>query len=460
MLYKRFSIQILLLATFLLVGVQSFAQPNVGEGKQLFKDNCAQCHARNMKSDLTGPALGGMEERWADYPREDLYTWVRNSQKMIADGHPYALELWAKWKPTVMNQFPNLTDDQIESIILYVNDEYNKVDEVVVNGGTAGGATGSEPTNWSFYYVIVGVLALLALILGRLIILLNHQADQKEGTSLGEPKSVLSQVFSPSVIAFIIFILVLLFGHTVVNNAIDLGRQKGYQPQQPIKFSHATHAGEQQIDCQYCHDGARRSKHSVIPATNTCMNCHAAIKVGSTYGTEELTKIYASAGWNPNTGQYFASNVSEDDKNKAYKKWFKDEYVKANADATEKRINSAVDKQLANIQEFMGRPIEWTKIHNLPDHVYFNHAQHVSVGKVECQTCHGPVETMEVLEQHAPLSMGWCVNCHRETEVKFADNPYYNEDFYKAYHTEIKNGSRTAVTVEEIGGLECQKCHY
>ena len=103
-------------------------------------------------------------------------------------------------------------------------------------------------------------------------------------------------------------------------------------------------------------------------------------------------------------------------------------------------------------------PIEWTRIHNLPDHVYFNHAQHVTVGEVECQTCHGKVEEMEVLEQHAPLSMGWCINCHRETEVQFEGNEYYES--YAKYHEELDNGTREKVTVEDIGGLECQKCHY
>jgi hypothetical protein len=103
-------------------------------------------------------------------------------------------------------------------------------------------------------------------------------------------------------------------------------------------------------------------------------------------------------------------------------------------------------------------PIEWVRVHNLPDHAYFNHAQHVTVGKVECQTCHGEVEKMEVLAQASPLSMGWCINCHRQTEVKFTDNPYYAN--YVQYHEEMAAGKRSKVTVADIGGLECQKCHY
>ena len=252
-----------------------------------------------------------------------------------------------------------------------------------------------------------------------------------------------------------------------VNNAINLGRQQGYMPDQPIKFAHATHAGTHKIDCQYCHDGARRSKHSVIPAANTCMNCHAAIKVGSTYGTGELTKIYASVGWDPNTGTYLEDydKMATDEIEAIYKKWMEASYVEANGnmdDTGEELVENQWNDLVTSLTnptktDFRG-PIEWVKIHNLPDHVYFNHAQHVSVGKVACQTCHGPVEKMAVVEQFSPLSMGWCVNCHRQTEVQFAGNEYY--ETYETYHEEMANGVRTGVTVEEIGGLECQKCHY
>ncbi|HMX82194.1 MAG TPA: cytochrome c3 family protein, partial [Saprospiraceae bacterium] len=256
---------------------------------------------------------------------------------------------------------------------------------------------------------------------------------------------------------------------TTVNNAVNIGRSQGYSPDQPIKFSHATHAGLNKIDCQYCHDGARRSKHSLIPAANTCMNCHKAIKVGSKYGTGELTKIYASIGFNPNTDQYIANydNMSEADIAKIYKQWIGDSYVKEKElPALDDNGKIEVERQWAELKSSLTNenkpkiqgPIEWIRIHNLPDHVYFNHSQHVTVGKLECQKCHGKIQEMEVVKQYSSLSMGWCVNCHRETEVKFQDNAFYNS--YKRYHDELKNGKREKVTVEDIGGIECQKCHY
>jgi hypothetical protein len=294
--------------------------------------------------------------------------------------------------------------------------------------------------------------------------------QMQEGEALPRRKSLVEILTSKGIIAFVIFALVVLGGYTTVNNAIMLGRQQGYQPEQPIKFSHATHAGLQQIDCQYCHDGARRSKHSVIPALNTCMNCHNAIKVGSNYGTAELTKIYAAVGYDPSTNQYVEGyeDLSREDIERIYKKWIADTYVQetgAMDDEGEQLIEeqwegivAALTNEMTNDDEIAG-PVEWVRIHNLPDHAYFNHAQHVSVGKLECQTCHGPVEEMEVVYQASPLSMGWCVNCHRQTEVAgFNNNEYY--DSYEMYHRQISTGERDQVTVEDIGGLECQKCHY
>lgn len=142
----------------------------------------------------------------------------------------------------------------------------------------------------------------------------------------------------------------------IANGAVNLGRQQGYAPEQPIKFSHELHAGQLKIDCQFCHSGARKGKHANIPAVNVCMSCHKYVQEGPKYGTKEIDKIYAAAGWDPEEQAYTSPQ----------------------------------------------QPIKWVRIHNLPDHVYFNHAQHVAVGGVDCQTCHGPVETMEVLAQFAP----------------------------------------------------------
>jgi hypothetical protein len=204
---------------------------------------------------------------------------------------------------------------------------------------------------------------------------------------------------------------------------MGIGMEQNYQPEQPIAFSHALHAGENQIDCNYCHSSARHSKHSGIPSANVCMNCHMYVD-GSEItddagnlkydgeGSPEIAKIYAAIGW--------------DSENREY------------------------------IEGYEQQPIKWVRIHNLPDLAYFNHSQHVSAGQLECQECHGPVETMEEVYQYSELTMGWCINCHRETEVQFNKNEYY-QDFHEEL-TEKYHGEK--ITAEKIGGLECGKCHY
>lgn len=465
---RFFALLLLLLPT--LPGMSQEA--DLEAGKTLFRNQCATCHNRDMKSKLTGPALGGTQERWADYPREDLYAWIRNSQALIATGHPRAVAVWNEWKPTLMNNFPNLTDQEIENLLAYIDGVYQGTfDTKPAVVGTVGGDTGTpeKPNNLPLFIALALILGILAVVLARIVANLNYIIQAREGDAPARRQTLAEILTSKGVIAFVVFTLVVLGGYTTVNNAIALGRQQGYAPEQPIKFSHATHAGLQKIDCQYCHDGARRSKHSNIPAANTCMNCHAAIKVGSQYGTAELTKIYASAGWDPNTDSYIENveELSEEQLANIYKKWIADTYVQEKG-TLDRKGEKLIEDQWKGIVAALTNPengdnkiygpIEWVRIHNLADHAYFNHAQHVSVGQLECQTCHGKVEEMEVLYQASPLSMGWCINCHRQTEVKFADNEYYKS--YTRYHEEIQKGQRDKVTVEDIGGLECQKCHY
>ncbi len=465
----RFSVLMLLVS----LAIPTLAQEaDIEAGKTLFRNQCGTCHSRDMKSNLTGPALGGVEERWAEYPREDLYAWIRNSQALIAQGHPRATAVWNEWKPTLMNNFPNLTDQEIENILAYVNCTYEGNCPGTAPTTPGGGqitAAQEKPNNTPLFIALALILGILAVVLARIVSNLNYIIQAREGEAPARRRTLVEILTSKGVIAFVIFALVVLGGYTTVNNAIALGRQQGYQPEQPIKFSHATHAGLQKIDCQYCHDGARRSKHSNIPAANTCMNCHRAVKVGSQYGTAELTKIYASVGYDPSSDTYVENydQLSDAEIEKIYKKWIADTYVqeKGTLDRQGEKliedqwngIVAALTSKESGDKSIYG-PIEWVRIHNLPDHAYFNHAQHVAVGKLECQTCHGKVEEMEVVAQSSPLSMGWCISCHRQTEVKFADNEYYKS--YTRYHEEIQKGEREKVTVEDIGGLECQKCHY
>ena len=391
------------------LGLSLQAQP---DGKALFKDNCASCHNKNMKADMTGPALGDVEERWES--QELLYSWIRNSQSVIASGDAYAVGLFNSYNKSVMTAFPSLKDEEIAEILLYVNGVFTGEGKYapIKPAGPTGQDIVQKESNPTQFYLLIGALLVLMLVLARIISNLNYINQVKEGTAPAQRPTIWQQVTNKSIVGFVIFLLILIGGFKTVNNAIDLGRQQNYAPEQPINFSHELHAGTQKIDCQYCHDGARRSKHAVIPATNTCMNCHKAVAGETETAQKEIQKIYDAAGW---------------------------------------------DK---DAQKFTGeeKPIEWIRIHNLPDHVYFNHSQHVVAGGVECQTCHGPVEEMAKVKQHAPLSMGWCVNCHRETEVDFAGNDYYQ--IYDKYHEDLKKGKMEKVTVGDIGGLECQKCHY
>ncbi len=367
-----------------------------------------------------------------------------------------------------MLAYPGFSDQDIANILAYVDEVYTAVPDVAETVAVATEA-GQPRSNLWLYLVLIGVLVVVSIVLMRVVANLNYLVKIKEGdTQAKKPESLVKIFTSRSVIAFVVFLGVIFLSNTFVNQAVMLGRQIGYAPEQPIKFSHKTHAGDQQIDCKFCHDGARRSKHSVIPSGNTCMLCHKAIMVGSQYGTGELTKVFASVGFDPSANKYIENyeDMSEAEIEKIYKKWIKDQEL--GFGSSDAKADAVAKKQWREIVEALTTPengdtkipgsIEWVKIHNLPDHVYFNHAQHVTVGQLECQTCHGPVEEMEVVKQQAPLSMGWCINCHRETEVQFEGNDYYKS--YAKYHDELKKGKREKVTVEDIGGLDCQKCHY
>lgn len=389
------------------------------DGKALFQSNCASCH--NPLKDATGPALKGKSSEVPS--REWLYKWVHNSSALIASGDKYANQVFNEWNKLPMTSFPNLSTEEIDAIIKYV-DEYEDP-----NAAPAGGAVAQEPAkdNTWLYAMITIVLALLVFILSRVNKTLTKVANDKEG--IDNKKEV--PLFRSKLFIAIAGILVLsLAGYWIVNGSVEMGRQQNYMPEQPIFYSHKVHAGINQINCEYCHSGAEKSRQAMIPSTNVCMNCHKQINEYTgkekliTYegkevnGTEEIQKLYEYAGWDP---------VAKDYKRDAE----------------------------GNIQ---AKPVEWVKIHNLPDHVYFNHSQHVAVGKVQCQTCHGPIQEMDEVFQYTNLSMGWCVNCHRQTEVQFKDNDYYS--IFQKYHDEIKAGTRTGVTEAELGGDECQKCHY
>jgi mono/diheme cytochrome c family protein len=411
-----------ILSIFLLFPTHQSIAQGAADGKTLFQNNCASCH--NPIKDATGPALQNADKNWPD--ADWGHRWVHNPSGMIASGDKHANELFAKYKPTVMTAFPNLKNEEIDAIIKYVNDY--KAPTATPAGGSAS-TSGAEDDNSWLYTIITVALLVLAIILWRVNAGLKRVVQEKEGQPVEKEIPIYRHKFW---IAAGLILLTCLLGYWMVNGAIEMGRQQNYQPKQPIFYSHKVHAGVNQINCLYCHAGAEKSKHAMVPSTNICMNCHKQIgeytgekehelkdAEGQTInGTQQIQELYKYAGWDP-----------------AKKDYRRD--AKGNILATAPR---------------------WVKIHNLPDHVYFNHSQHVKVGQIQCQRCHGNIEEMDEVYQSAPLSMGWCINCHRQTEVKFAENNYYS--IFEKYHKEIKDGKRDGVTVEDIGGIECQKCHY
>ena len=431
------------------------------KGKEIFNaKGCAACHSKDMKTDLVGPALDGVEGRWEK--KEELYNWIRNSAEMIEAGHEYGTALFEKFNKVPMLPYPDLTDEDIDALLLYVQypDGPPSIDEAVADTQVADGEEGFSFFKSNIFYILLflisgGLVFLLAMVLAKL----KNEAEEKEFGEKGT-HNLISVLMSRSVLKFAMFAFIVFGIYFTAVKAMNLGRQQNYQPDQPINYSHKIHAGVNKIDCEFCHDGARRSKHAMIPGTNTCRICHKGIKNGSLYGTAEISKIYASIGFDPNANKYIDNynDLSQEEVKEIFTTWI----AKQNDDFDSYKINQQwenIVESLTNDQKkTVQGPIEWERIHNLPDHVYFNHAQHVEVGKIACQTCHGPIEEMEVVRQYAPLSMGWCINCHRETEIQFTENPYYKN--YKKYHEEFVAGTRDHVTVEEIGGLDCQKCHY
>jgi mono/diheme cytochrome c family protein len=392
---------------------------NAQDGKALFMKNCASCHALDKK--LTGPALLGVEERWKGN-RKNLTAWIKNTGSyMKTTNDPYAIALFNEYNKSAMNVFDGVIDEkEIGAILDYVKNW--KPTGPVNTGGVAGEKPESD--NSLLFGILTLILAVVAFTLMQVNSGLRKLADEKEGVDSPEPVAFWK---NRTYIAFVIIILVLIGGYLTTKGAIGLGRNKDYVPSQPIFYSHKVHAGVNQVNCLYCHGGAQDGKHANIPSVNVCMNCHLAINeykgAAKLYteegeevnGTAEIQKLYKYANFTPG------------------KPW----------DATK------------------AQAIPWKKIHNLPDHVYFNHSQHIKAGKVQCQTCHGEITKMDEVKQFADLSMGWCVNCHRETKVQFKENGFYS--IYQKYHDDLKSGkmdSTKGVTVEKIGGTECQKCHY
>lgn len=396
-----------------------------GKGKSLFNAQCAACHKLDVK--MTGPALRNVETRLAEtegLSREWLNSWIRNSAGLIKSGDAYANKIYKEYNGTAMTAFPTLSDQDISDILAYTAEEPTVAPPPVATtgGGTASTGDGSSSK------LILGALALLFGLLAVALILvrrtLNRFDEAKRGAIVVEEEKTIpiwkAFVQNQFLVLVTVIFLLLASAYFVYGYFMQVGVDQGYEPVQPIHYSHRIHAGENGIDCKYCHSSARVSKHSGIPSLNICMNCHKAIgEVAAETATEdyskdfydaEIQKLYTAVGW-----------------------------------------DQAEQKYTGNTQ-----PVKWIRIHNLPDFAYFNHSQHVAVGGIECQTCHGPVQEMEIMYQYSPLTMGWCINCHRETNVKVEDNAYYT----KIHEQLSKKYGVDKLTVAQMGGLECGKCHY
>ncbi|MEP6734917.1 MAG: c-type cytochrome [Chryseolinea sp.] len=376
-------------------------------GQTLFVGNCKQCHAVDKK--VIGPALAGVYDR---VPSIDwIKKFVKNSASLIASGDAYANKIYNDNGKVQMTAFTSFKDEDIMNVLAYIKAESEK--PAAPAGGGGGGPAkvdNGEKGIPSGYLdvILIGmllILILLIIILGFIVTTLKKFIEQKplsdeDKEVVNSPITFSTFTRSSGFIFIVLFIVSSLGFKAVINGLYGIGVQQGYAPKQPIAFSHKIHAGELEIDCKYCHIGVMKGKSATIPSVNICMNCHNQIKSGTQTGEGEIAKIV-----------------------------------------------SAWDNK---------KPIEWVRVHNLPDLAYFNHAQHVNVGGVECQTCHGPIETMDVVRQHSLLTMGWCIDCHRKTDVNNKGNAYY--DKLVEYHS--KEAGKTPMKVEDIGGLECAKCHY
>ena len=406
---KYLHIKSLILVLFLAFAPTTIVSADdVKAGEKIFKQNCTACHMMTSTR-LVGPGLEGVTDK---YEKEWLIKWIRNSQQLIKSGDERAIAIYEEYNKVAMASF-DFSDQEFSDLLAYL--AAPPVEEIVA---TTGGEVVDNGISIGLSMSTILIIVTLILIV---IVFLLVSVKNSLKTALNQPTETIPQTFSSLFKSFISkninliflgFFIVIMVVKLTYDGLMGVGVTTNYQPTQPIAFSHKIHAGLNGVDCNYCHTSARKSKHSGIPSANVCMNCHTYINEGSISGTTEIQKIYDAIGFDPSSRTY--------------------------------------------IEGYTQKPIEWVRIHNLPDHAYFNHSQHVGAGGLECNDCHGPVEEMDVLYQHSELTMGWCIDCHRETEVKMEGNNYYTH-----LHEQLKEKHKgEKITVDKIGGLECAKCHY
>ena len=449
--YKRGLIAIgLLLST----SASIYAQGDAKNGEKLFKANCTACHA--LDKQLVGPALGGVVDRLKKEQNLDtdwLHKWIKDNKSLRESGDKYAIEVYEKFNKTEMLAYPNLTDQDINDILEYTTNPPAPEPAAADAAATAGTDTNSvaaleaaKKESVNSKIILISLVAIGALLLW-LLLKLNQLVKLQQSEELSELNANRAVSLGDFYCYYhyvgkgVLVVLGILAAYGIWNWLMWIGVYKGYKPEQPIYFSHKIHAGENKIDCQLCHSSAKYGKVSEIPSMNVCMNCHRTISEyngkymepgkDKAFYDGEIQKIYAATGWDPASQQYTGKT----------------------------------------------QPVEWVRIHNMPDFVYFDHSQHVVAGEqaiisshnkknpeakidVVCKACHGQVDTMNVVQMANDFTMGWCIECHRTTEVDM--NNGYNKEYFKNLHDKLKKqyGSGTKITVDAIGGLECGKCHY
>ena len=435
----------ILITVILLFSATNVSAGNYDSGEKLFKANCASCH--NMEKKMSGPALLGILDR---VPSEEwLYKWIKNNNELRASGDAYANKVFKENGGGVMSVFAWMSQEELGDVVTYITTYAPKAATDSKDSGLIPCEEPVQEKDNSGLYLMLGVITLALLIIAIFSGINRSLKNAKTVQDGGEAQE--GKTFYEAIATFaqnrkklfgIIMILVLLtvsklgwdylmvIGVSGGNGFEKTEDVKNYRPAQPIHFKHNIHVKQNKIDCKYCHSGVLDSKHALIPSANVCMNCHAAVNEGHCEGSkDEIQKIYDATGWVPEKGQYLHADGKYYDKPREDK------------------------------------PIKWVKVHNLQDFVYFNHSQHVVVGGLDCKECHGDVENMTIAEQYAPLTMGWCVDCHKKTEINekmsYTDKPNgYYEKLHDEYKEAWKHQKDFDFTVEKIGGLECGKCHY
>jgi len=412
LIFKQFSRSVLLIVGFAFWGFSAaYAQTDAAKGETIFKANCTACH--KVAERMTGPALGPQLASETD--DKYLISWIQNNQALIAAGNPKALKIVKEFDGKAMTTFTNLSDADVSNVITFIRADWKRIQDEKAKApvGPVEAKGPSELVVWGLVGIVI-IAFILILVLNRAagslerVLASNPNIVVEEEPAAADKNVLLKKILKNKKLVFFILLCgTIAMGSWGWVTLWNTNVHTGYQPVQPIKYSHELHAGTMKIDCQYCHTGAYKSKNASIPSLNVCMNCHKVVKTESA----EIHKIYDALGYDPKTDKY---------------------------DST------------------AAKPIQWIRVHNLPDLAYFNHSQHVKVAGLKCQTCHGPVETMKEVYQYSPLTMKWCVQCHKRTEVNAKGNAYY--DSILAAHDKIKKGEK--VTAAVLGGIECGKCHY